>query len=366
MSRCSCPPSPCWPRCCCSSAAPPPRRRASRVPVPARPDFGRGRGGHARRADRPGPALRRGHPGLGRTDHAVPDPGRVTCGAIDGRATSPTGPGVALLLECDTPYYEDQAPAHSVGLVSPDGRTWSRTRLPGEAYRAPAISPRARYAAWLAGGTGQYVEWSAGTGFAKPARTSYRYDSGGETLVVDDTGTVTVIGPEHDRGLRLRGRRPHPRPGRREVRTRPSPVDPGCTEGAFENVDALTVLGGGNERATQFTLARARSVRRGRSPGRRRPTRRAWSGTAPPEADPTHYLYSTLPGVHDRGHRQPGPAPRPGPGLRRGHVDLGAADPGLQRRPALRRSTTRATSTSRELHAVRRRAAVRESATSCW
>jgi hypothetical protein len=34
-------------------------------------------------------------------------------------------------------------------------------------------------------------------------------------------------------------------------------VDPGCTEGGFENVDALTVLGGGVERATQFTLARA-------------------------------------------------------------------------------------------------------------
>ncbi len=185
--------------------------------------------------------------------------GRVTCGAIDGRATSPTGPGVVLLVECDKPYYEDQAPVHSVGLVSTDGRTWSRTRLHGEAYRAPAISPSGSHAAWLVGKTGQYVAWSAATGFANPARTSYRYDSGGETPVVDDTGTVTVIGPEPTSrradtcaiGIHTRdqsGARSH---------TQVRGTDPGCTEGALENVDALTVLGGGFERATQFTLARA-------------------------------------------------------------------------------------------------------------
>ena len=50
---------------------------------------------------------------------------RVTCGAIEGRATSATGSGVALLLACDTPYSEDQAPVHSVALVSPDGQSWS-------------------------------------------------------------------------------------------------------------------------------------------------------------------------------------------------------------------------------------------------
>ena len=180
----------------------------------------------------------------------------VTCGEIDGRS-SPGG--VALLLECDTPYYEDQAPVHSVALVSRDLRGWSMKRLRGEAYKSPAISPAGTYAVWLTGGIGEYVAWSAAAGFAKPARTSYRYDGGGETPVVDDTGTVTVIGPEptsrradacaigiHTRDLS--GARSH---------TLVRDTDPGCTEGAFENVDALTVLGGGFERATQFTLARA-------------------------------------------------------------------------------------------------------------
>ena len=181
--------------------------------------------------------------------------GRVTCGAIDGRATSPTGPGVVLLLECDTPYYDDQAPTRSVGLVSRDGYSWSRTRLRGEAYRVPAISPSGTYAAWLVGGTGRYVEWSAGTGFAKPVRTTYRHDSGTETLVVDDAGTVTVIGPEESGGVCAVGIHSRDLAGARTHTT--LPVDPGCTEGDFENVDALTVLGGGTERATQFTVARA-------------------------------------------------------------------------------------------------------------
>jgi len=184
--------------------------------------------------------------------------GRVTCGAIQGRATVGTGSGVALLVECDRPYAEDQAPAHSVALVSADARSWNRVGLPGEAYRAPAISPSATYAAWLTGRTGEYVEWSAASGFAEPARTTYRFDSGGETPVVDDTGTVTVIGAEATRrpgpdcviGIHTRdltGDTTHS-----EV----AGPDPGCTEGAFENVDALTVLGGGSERAEQFTLSR--------------------------------------------------------------------------------------------------------------
>ena len=181
--------------------------------------------------------------------------GRVTCGAIDGRASAG---GYAVLVECDKPYYEDQAPVHSLALVSRDGRTWSRTRLPGEAYQEPAVSPSGTYAAWLVGQTGQFVEWSAATGFGKPARTTYRYDSGGETPVVDDTGTVTVIGPEP----------PEPRSEgcaigihTRDLAGALTHVqlagDTGCTEGSFQNVDALTVLGGGPDRANQLTVARA-------------------------------------------------------------------------------------------------------------
>jgi hypothetical protein len=183
--------------------------------------------------------------------------GRTTCGALDGRASSG---GVALIAQCDTPYYEDQAPVHSIALVSRDGRSWSRTRLPGEAYHAPAVSPSGTYAAWLVGATGGYVEWSAATGFAEPAQTTYRYDSGGETPVVDDTGTVTVIGPEttarRDGGRCVIGIHTRDLDGAR-THTQVINKDPGCTEGDFENVDALTVLGGGSEPATQFTLARA-------------------------------------------------------------------------------------------------------------
>jgi hypothetical protein len=91
-----------------------------------------------------------------------------------------------------------------------------------------------------------------------PAGTSYTYDGGGETPV-DDTGTVTVIGPEparrHDEGCVI-GIHSRDLSGATGY-TRVTDPDPGCPEGSFENVDALTVLGGGSERATQFTLSRA-------------------------------------------------------------------------------------------------------------
>jgi hypothetical protein len=223
--------------------------------------------------------------------------GRVTCGAIDGRASAG---GVAVLVECDTPYYEDQAPVRSIALVSRDGRSWSRTTLPGEAYRAPAVSPSGTYAVWLVGGTGEYVEWSATTGFAKPVQTNYRFDSGGETPVVDDTGTVTVVGAEttgrHGGGDCVIGI--HTRDlGGATTHSRVATTDPGCTEGAFDNVDALTVLGGGYERATQFTLARA-------SVGAPWAVTKAAPVDAPGLVDhgysrkriATHFLYSAVPG----------------------------------------------------------------------
>ncbi|MDX6372735.1 MAG: hypothetical protein QOD98_1723, partial [Nocardioidaceae bacterium] len=221
--------------------------------------------------------------------------GRVTCGAIEGRSSSPTGPGVALLVECDTPYAEDQAPAHSIALVSRDGRTWSHRRLPGEAYRAPAISPSATYAAWLAGANGEYVEWSAAGGFLAPAQTSYHYDQGMETPVVDDTGTVTVIGPEETGGACVVGIHTRDLAGAGTHTTLPE--DPGCTEGDFENVDALTVLAGGSERATQFTLAR-------NAVGAPWAVTRAAPADAPglvrwgtnPKRIQTHFLYSARPG----------------------------------------------------------------------
>ena len=178
--------------------------------------------------------------------------GRVTCGEIDGRASAG---GFAVLAECDTPYYDDQAPVHSLALASLDGRSWSRLTLPGEAYRAPAVSPDGAYAAWLVGQTGQFVEWSAARGFAPPATTTYDADSGDETLVVDDAGTVSVLGPEPSGGSCVVGVHSRDLAGLR-THTVVEGVDPGCTDGSLDNVDALTVTGG-QDRATRYTLARA-------------------------------------------------------------------------------------------------------------
>jgi len=170
---------------------------------------------------------------------------RVSCGQIEGRAS--TG-GVALLLACT---------GHNVALVSRDLHGWSRTRLVG-VHAAPAISPSGSYAAWLAGGTGGYVEWSVRAGFAPAAATTYDAELNGETLVVDDAGTVSVLGSEprgadcvvgvHTRDLA--GALTH---------SVVEGIDPGCIGSVLENVDALTVTGGTvlGSRADQFTLARS-------------------------------------------------------------------------------------------------------------
>jgi hypothetical protein len=176
--------------------------------------------------------------------------GRLTCGDIEGRASAG---GFAVLAECDRPYYADQAPVHSIALFSRDGRSWSRSRLPGEAYLAPAIAPNGQYAAWL-DGAGTYVEWSASTGFLPGSASGYRHDSGGETLVVDDTGTVTVLGPEPRGGDCVVGIHSRDLAGAR-THSVVEGVDPGCTEGTLDNVDALTVTGG-VERAERFTISR--------------------------------------------------------------------------------------------------------------
>ena len=246
----------------------------------------------------------------------------VTCGEIDGRS-SPGG--VALLLECDTPYYEDQAPAHSVALVSRDLRAWSAKRLPGEAYKSPAISPSGGFAAWLTGGTGDYVLWSAQGGFAPVAATTYDYDGYGETPVVDDAGTVSVLGPEN------RGR--------------------DCVVGVHTR-DLAGVQSHIGRRG------RGPRLHRGRARERRCPHRHRWrparlpihpqpaGGGCPVDADPDpaerltragqlrRLAQSHRDGVRrHRAHRasarrdrQPGPAPGPDPGLRRHDLDLGAAD----------------------------------------
>jgi hypothetical protein len=174
----------------------------------------------------------------------------VTCGAIDGR-TSPGG--VALLLECDTPYYEDTAPAHSMAFATRDLTTWASSRLRGEAYQDPAISADGRHAAWLYGAHGQYRLWSATTGFST-GRTGFDHDSGGETVVVDDAGTVTVMGPDGTGDGCELGVWDKPLAGPQD-RYVIAGVDPGCTEGGVDNVDDRTVVAAA-ARAYRFVVTR--------------------------------------------------------------------------------------------------------------
>jgi hypothetical protein len=189
------------------------------------------------------------------------------------------------------PYYEDQAPGHSIALVSPDGRSWATKRLRGEAYQEPAISPSGTYAAWLVGATGAYVEWSAATGFGRPERTSFRADAGDVTVVVDDAGVVGVIGGEPAGRRCVLGVHTRDLAGGRGHTT--VPVDAGCGDSNVTNVDANTVLAGGYERATALTVSRTANG--------------TWAVTAPPPAAgaglvrygyrnkriTTHFLYST-------------------------------------------------------------------------
>ncbi len=178
----------------------------------------------------------------------------ITCGDISGRTSRG---GIALLLECDRPYAEDQAPAHSIAAVSRGLRYWNKQLLPGEAYRTPAMSPDGSYAAWLAGGKGDFVQWSSADGlFSEQRSTTFDGDNGGETLVVTDDGTVSVLGPEsageecvigvHERTL-------DGRLGSSVVEG----VDPGCTEGDLENRNAFEVVGDDRDRASRYAIGRA-------------------------------------------------------------------------------------------------------------
>lgn len=197
----------------------------------------------------------------------------ITCGEIDGRG-SPGG--VALLIECDSPYYVDQAPVHSRAFVTRDLMTWKGVRLQGEAYQDPAISADGSHAAWLYGAHGSYRLWSATTGFTQ-GQTSFDYDSGGETIVVDDDGTVTVMGPDgNGEGCEL-GVWDKPLVGPEDHYVIAG-VDPGCTEGGVDNVDDRTVVGGWY-RPERFIVTR--------EPGER------WALTRkPPVDEPTLVRYS--------------------------------------------------------------------------
>jgi hypothetical protein len=68
------------------------------------------------------------------------------CGDVLGRTANGA---VALLALCDRgSWSEDQAPASSRALWSPDAVTWTAQALEGEAYEEPGISPDGTAAVW--------------------------------------------------------------------------------------------------------------------------------------------------------------------------------------------------------------------------
>jgi hypothetical protein len=178
--------------------------------------------------------------------------GRVTCGEIDG-AVSPGG--IALTIECDRNYYVDQAPVHTQALVTRDLRSWARRELPGEAYQPPAISPDGRTAAWPAGGGDGFVRWRAGVGFSRLTATGFRGDGGAQTIVAEDSGTVTLMGAESISGQCRLGVHARPLTGPEQVEVVDN-VDPGCTEGSLTTVNDLTVRGDDSSRATTYVVSR--------------------------------------------------------------------------------------------------------------
>ncbi len=120
---------------------------------------------------------------------------RRTCGEIDG-ITSPGG--IALTIECDGSYSEDQAPTKSQALVSRDFQTWASHKIPGESYRQPGISPSGDYAVWMANGGSDVYTWGADEGFRLPVRpVGYDFDTGDLAFLVDDQGTSTVAGVDN-------------------------------------------------------------------------------------------------------------------------------------------------------------------------
>ncbi|PUA80371.1 hypothetical protein C7S10_14700 [Nocardioides currus] len=117
------------------------------------------------------------------------------CGNVDARAA---GTAIAVIARCDRGgYADDQAPTHSQALYSPDGSTWQRATLPGEAYDEPGISPSGNAAIWPV--HQGWVTWTNGR-FTEVERSlpGQEYTITG---MISDAGDVSVMyGEARDRG----------------------------------------------------------------------------------------------------------------------------------------------------------------------
>jgi hypothetical protein len=106
------------------------------------------------------------------------------CGTVRAVAA---GPAVAATVGCDDHFAEDQAPAHSVALISSDARTWTHRDLDGEAYQAPGLSPRGTHAVWVQGD--DLLVWEDGS-----FRTVRRPAGSAQLFTVDEHGTILGVG----------------------------------------------------------------------------------------------------------------------------------------------------------------------------
>lgn len=168
------------------------------------------------------------------------------CGDVSATMSGGT---VAVILECDASYAEDQAPTRSVGLVSTDLVGWAGTDLEGEAYGSPGLSPSGEYAVWPEGRPGRVMTWSATEGFEET-----RVDAPGGALTLQDDGTpvtaviqsgngpcaVTFYAGSEDRTVRLT----------------PQGESWGCGDRSLSFSDPNTLVLGGQTAGDDFVLSR--------------------------------------------------------------------------------------------------------------
>ncbi|MCY7402887.1 MAG: hypothetical protein LH477_18405 [Nocardioides sp.] len=172
----------------------------------------------------------------------------LECGDVDARTSNGA---VAVIAECDPGYSEDTAPTSSRALWSADTVTWSSYELEGEAYEEPGISPNGANAVWPE--RGGYVILSP-TGFAR-----HRLDTRGQeyttTATITDEQQVSYLyGAQLDNRCRIvvQSRTGDAKPTRQEL-----PLEDGCSDSSFENLDADTAwFGDSTDPAQRSTIAR--------------------------------------------------------------------------------------------------------------
>lgn len=169
------------------------------------------------------------------------------CGDVEATTSGGT---VAVMLECDTSYAEDQAPTRSVALVSPDLAEWTRRDLDGEAYGSPGLSPSGEYAVWSQAPPGHVLTWSSTDGF-----DTGKVDESGDALTLNDDGTpVTVAIPSEEAPCAVTFSAGS---GDQTVRLTPTGETWACGDLGVHFPDPNTLVVGGQAAGDGFVLRRA-------------------------------------------------------------------------------------------------------------